>query len=245
VAVSKDSRLSKVSNVLTARERALLVLRSWKAGEDEDPAWRWRMPESQVHAFNRLIALMNGVNVHLKPLLVVLNLELEKLKLREGWLMTLNLWNHQALAVEDYIEYGTKKRDGHVLLLQDTLRHAPLLPAVYVNEEFQELVAKERAEREPTLLDGVVDKHKEILREGVLEQAQYLRAVDLAVAEVAEEFEGEDPALPGVRALIDRAEEELTELVKCAEAYVGPLPLEEPDEELVEQLRRLVLGEYA
>jgi len=241
--IGRDSRLSKVSNVLTAKERALLVLRSWKAGEEEDPGWRWRMPEQQVREFNRLIELMNGVNVHLVPFLLVVNLEVEKLRLRLGWLGTLALWNHQALAVEDFIKYGTKRRDGHVLLLEDSLQHAPLVPVVYISEEFQELVASKREEREPTKLDGLADVHKDVLREGVVEQSKLLRAAELAVAEVAEAFGGEDPALPEVRHMIERAVEQLEDVRQGAESYTGPLALEEPDGELVGKVRRLVLGE--
>lgn len=32
-----DARLNKLMPVLTARERAILVLESWKEGENEDP----------------------------------------------------------------------------------------------------------------------------------------------------------------------------------------------------------------
>lgn len=51
---SKERRLDKVSETLTAKERALLVLRAWKEDREEDPTWRWTMPSEQVAEFNRL-----------------------------------------------------------------------------------------------------------------------------------------------------------------------------------------------
>src|SRR5690606_11772143 len=60
--VSLDSRLSRLSPVLTAQERAVLVLEAWKDGKPEDPGWRSQMPREQAHAFNQLIDLMNAAN---------------------------------------------------------------------------------------------------------------------------------------------------------------------------------------
>ena len=82
----KDRRLSRLSSVLTAQERALLVLRSWKEGREEDPSWRSTMPDEQVLEFNRYIRLMNGVNRNLGPLLLHLEASVEMLSLRLGWL---------------------------------------------------------------------------------------------------------------------------------------------------------------
>ena len=38
--MSLDGRLNKLAPMLTAQERAILVLESWKEGRQEDPAWR-------------------------------------------------------------------------------------------------------------------------------------------------------------------------------------------------------------
>jgi hypothetical protein len=189
----RDNRLDRLSTSLTAKERALLVLRSWKEGKNEEPSWRWTMPNDQAREFNRLIELMNGVNERLRPLIVVLGLEVDKLGLRLGILATFTLWNIQALHVDDYIRYGTKRRNGAVLLLQDSLEHAPLRPVVYLSEEFQEWLAREGAA--PTKIDEAADLHKEALRESIAEHGKYLRAAAMVVGEVAEEFGGEDPAL--------------------------------------------------
>ena len=60
--MSEKVRLYQVVKVLSAKERGLLVLRSWKEGKDEDPSWRATMPPEQTPAFNRYIGLMNAVN---------------------------------------------------------------------------------------------------------------------------------------------------------------------------------------
>ena len=50
-----ESRLKKVIPALSARERAILVLRSWQDGTPEDRSWRLAMPSDQTREFNRLI----------------------------------------------------------------------------------------------------------------------------------------------------------------------------------------------
>ena len=237
---SRDTRLDRLSDRLTAQERALLVLRSWKEGREEDWSWRWSMPAEQVPAFNRLIELMNGVNVRLLPLIVAIGLEVDKLHLRLGGLALLTLWNHQTLAVDAYLRFGTKRRNGHVLLLESSLEHAPLRPVVHLSEELQELLAGNQGERAPTKLDELGDYLKDALRAGVAEQTRYLRAAEIVVAEVAEEFAGEDPALPHVRELIDDVAGRLADVAQGAENYTGPLAGAEPDEELVDKVRALV-----
>ena len=60
--MSIDARLNKLMPALTARERAILILRSWKEKTPEDPLWRLTLPQNQATEFSRLIDLMNAVN---------------------------------------------------------------------------------------------------------------------------------------------------------------------------------------
>lgn len=137
---SRDARLDKLTHTLTARERGLLVLRSWKEGNDEDPAWRATMPEQQVHEFNRLIGLMNGVNTRLGVYLLVVRQEVEKLSLRYAWLLTLVLWQWQAVEFWEHIMLATKE---------------PV-----TESEYRGLEAKAREEYEPVgLLAYVLTEH--------------------------------------------------------------------------------------
>ena len=78
--MSLDARLHRVAPMLTAQERAILVLESWKEGAQEDPAWRRSMPPSQALEFNRLIDLMNGCNIHLGSFISLLYEQIDKIE---------------------------------------------------------------------------------------------------------------------------------------------------------------------
>jgi len=106
---SRDARLDKLANTLTAQERGLLVLRSWKEGRDEDPPWRLTMPEHQVAEFNRLIGLMNGVNRWLGISVCILREQIEQLSLVHVWLTTVLLWQYYTSQITDFIRLATKE----------------------------------------------------------------------------------------------------------------------------------------
>ena len=100
--MSIDARLNKLMPVLTARERAILVLRSLKDKTPEDPLWRRTMPQEQSKEFNRLIVLMNACNLHLPLFITMVEQHSEQMWLRLNWLMTLDqfgsaLWDLGAL----------------------------------------------------------------------------------------------------------------------------------------------------
>ena len=57
---------------------------------------------------------------------------------------------------------------------------------------------------------------------------------------VAAEFEGEDPALPDVRHLLDHTTERLVDLHKDAQLYVEPFELGEPGEGDIAAMREQV-----
>jgi hypothetical protein len=90
--VSLGARLDRLTSALSAKERALLVLRSMKERTPEDPLWRQTMPNDQVREFNRLIELMTIANREFAFLIAMIEKELEKLDLYSSWLYTLHLW---------------------------------------------------------------------------------------------------------------------------------------------------------
>jgi len=49
------------------------------------------MPDSQVCAYNRLVALMNGVNSDLGPYVLLIKALVDQASIRVGWLATVNL----------------------------------------------------------------------------------------------------------------------------------------------------------
>jgi hypothetical protein len=241
-------RVERLYDRLTARERAIMVLRSWKEGKDEDMAWRYSMPWEQEGEFNRLIELMNGVNVHLAPFAFATAPEVDKLGLRLGWMAAFTLWGNQRYELEELL-LGPKgiRLEGLQLdkkakaRIRKALAMAPAKPMVYVSGEFQELL-REEAPKE-SRIDPAVDANKEALREGVPGVWSHLHAADLVIAEVAPEFDGEDPARPELRHILDHGLERLRDFKEQAEMYVGPFELPEPEEELLAKMRRLVRGD--
>ena len=122
-------RLTTLASALTAKERALLVLRSWKEDRAEDPDWRRTMPADQARDFNRLVNLMNGVNRNLAPLAMYLEDQVEMLSLRLGWLSTFLLWQVNVDQIAEFIKWDTTE------LVTET--------------EYRELEGKARAESKP------------------------------------------------------------------------------------------------
>ena len=101
-------RLDKLYPALTAKERALLVLRAWKQDEEEDRRVRLTIPDGQVNEFNRFIDLMNGA-YGLTPYIHALRLHIDQMNLRYGWLIALDLWAIHALSLGEFIWSETKE----------------------------------------------------------------------------------------------------------------------------------------
>lgn len=103
-----DRRVDDLFKGLTARERGRLALRAMKAREEDDPQIRLAMPDSQIDSYNRLVALMNGVNSSIGSFVVLLAALSNQQSLRVGWYMTaylLGLYDDKgrALAFADKI----------------------------------------------------------------------------------------------------------------------------------------------
>jgi len=81
----------KLTPALTAKERAILVLRAWKEGMPEDPQIRHKMPSEQGPEFNRYISLTNGVNEFLVVYVVLLDRSQAHLDARRARLLILHL----------------------------------------------------------------------------------------------------------------------------------------------------------
>ena len=86
--MSLDTHLGKLMPALTAKERAILVLRSLREKTPEDPRWRRTMPLDQTREFNRLIVLMNACNIYLPLYITMVEQHTEQLFVRFSWLQT-------------------------------------------------------------------------------------------------------------------------------------------------------------
>ena len=88
---NSDRRLDRLVPALSAKERALLVLRHYKEGTEAPPAITATMPPHQAQEFNRLIRLMNAANLELACVLMVVNADVRRIDLKYGWLLSLML----------------------------------------------------------------------------------------------------------------------------------------------------------
>ena len=86
--MTRRKRMKKLLPSLTASERALLLLRSWKEDTDEDDQIRLTTPAWQVREFNRYMGLMNGTNTQLGASILLLGCQIEKTLLRVSWLIS-------------------------------------------------------------------------------------------------------------------------------------------------------------
>ena len=356
--MSGNQRLDRLYPALTAKERALLVLRAWKGDQEEDVQVRRTMPQSQAPDFNHYIHLMNAANGDLGKYITVLNLIATQLGLKHAWLASLQLWGirvwelatyiilhtnepiteseHRRLVekaraemvplaelaevlVEGYegwseadkeqaedgddervvtgkawsrllaekkreltrlVEEGTLagRRSGRRLLInngsfcdwlgepvpvcpdwgkgydvlpddqaerveslkgerlraQEVVARSPISPMQRFLEEQLGRRVTDRQER----WDEAMAALRQSLREGVPWCWQELRAVEMVLAEVAEEFDGEDPLVPAVREVLDKTRQDLVELHPLLSFVDVEVELTEPDEERVEFLRQ-------
>ena len=81
-----DGRMDRLMLALSARERAVLVLRSLQQSTPEDPAVRRTMPRTQAAQFNHYTYLMNACNIYLPLYITVVEQQTEQLLMRVMWL---------------------------------------------------------------------------------------------------------------------------------------------------------------
>src|SRR4051812_12919544 len=87
--MSHDARLNKLMPVLTAKERAIMILRALQQGTPEDSCWRSSMPPEQTADFNHYICLMNACSIHLPMYIMSVQQRTDQLWDRLDLLMSL------------------------------------------------------------------------------------------------------------------------------------------------------------
>ena len=214
--MSLATRLDKLMPVLSAKERAILVLRSLKDKTPEDPMWRQTMPREQSPEFHRLIVLMNACNIHLPLYITIVEQHAEQMWLRMNWLMTITefgsaLWNLGSLVP------ASKHRQAEKAV-------AEMYPVVELPWDQEE---------HPQSWLNVSDNMEKNLREGVAHLWDDLNAIDAVLADVAKEFGGEDPLRPIMRGVLDKTRKELSLL---HELYSGKeaLAVREPSQDALD-----------
>jgi hypothetical protein len=123
-----DRRLERLLPGLTAKERAVLGLRAFKAEKPQDRQLLHTAPDRQAPELNRLIGLMNAANGDLAHLIVIIYERAEKEVLRFGWLEWARFCAMEAWAVRAYFctsasepitesDYRAKEADARAEML--------------------------------------------------------------------------------------------------------------------------------
>jgi len=177
---------------LTAKERFLIELRSYQAGEKPDLTIRRTTPDEQRTEFNHYIRLFNKVNRKLGAYTVVVSSLVEKLDVRFALMLStgelaLRMWELAKL-----IPAGKQARAEAIL--EKSFRPIDL---PWDKEEKQGSWLDES----DRLLDGV--------RRELFNRWQEVQAIEAVLEEVAAEFGGEDLALPDIRGFLAEAKTKL------------------------------------
>ncbi len=236
--MSTDRRLERLYPALTAKERARLILRAWKAGKEPDPKIRWTMPANQTCAYNQLIGLLCA-SENLTKFIAIVAQMLEELSLRWCWLASLHSAALDACALAESALAsvpGQKEKRALVRALRPQMARFAL--SLYDDDPRW----TETKDDDTSFVTG--DRIAQMLIEGMRVtwpvRWRELRAAEILVDEIAQEFDGEDPLPVDARALLDHCRGDLCDLKKRIEPYTGELAQEEPGNELLERLRGMV-----
>ena len=116
-----DKRLDRLLPALSVQERAILMLRNFKADQPQDRQLLNAAPEQQTAALNRLIGLMNAANGDLAHVIVIIRERVRQEDLRFAWLewarmCALEMWaigaRFHMSAREPIIESEYRKREA-------------------------------------------------------------------------------------------------------------------------------------
>jgi hypothetical protein len=234
--MSGEQRLDRLYPALTAKERGLLVLQAYKAGEQPDRLIYSTTPSAQGREFNRYIRLMNAVNTEVAYALMLLNGQVRQIDIKYGWLMSLLLWGLEIDSLGGHLLKATQDR----ALRRDVrkmMKHAPGALRVPVDlsdpQTHDPFEAGYGRGLVVALLTGI--------KEGTERHWRELRSVEIAVAEVTDaEFDGEALLQPDVQASLDEAKGMLVAVHEGIVPYVDPFELSEPSDEDVELVRKLI-----
>ena len=234
--MSADRRLERLYPALSPKERGLLVLRAFRAGEKPDPLIYRTTPSGQGAQFNRYIRVMNAVNTEVAYALMLINAQVRQVDLKYAWLMTLLLWGMEVDHLGDQL-LGAMKDRGLRREVRQMMKRSPgaLQVPIDLNAPQNEDPFKEGFGRSlvAALLTGI--------KEGLERHWRELRSVEIAVAEVADaEFDGAELFQPDVRATLDEAKEMVEKTHGGIAPYVEPFELPEPTDEDIELARKLI-----
>jgi hypothetical protein len=107
--VSLRADLDKLLPGLSARERAILVLRNFKEKKPQDPTLAWGMADYETREYNRLIRYIQVCNSEVFTLITMIQGRVDVLSVRLSLLLALNMWGEHADMLSLYLRAYTKE----------------------------------------------------------------------------------------------------------------------------------------
>jgi len=193
------ARLGRAVAALSAKERAILVLRAHNQGSDEDPAVRDSMPAEQAGEFKRYLALIFAANLEMGALCYVIAGHAERLSRAFATVETL----HEAAG-----------------MLSEDLGE-PLEANVRGWRSRENVTV-------PTFLKGLAEDLRRDLAPDLHLRRREAQELKVVWDEIAAEFEGEDAADPELRARLLQAEAGLEALAAKAGRAAKRPPAPDP-----------------
>jgi hypothetical protein len=230
---NRGRRIDRLLPTLSAQERAIFVLRQYKAGAEETPAVMTTMPRNQIDAFNRYIRLMNTVNSDLGAALLLIDAQVKQTDIKYAWLMSLMLFSDEVECALHYMPRDTK----------DTKVRRQIKRLIAVAPGTLKVPFDLKSECNDSGTASLVRALVVGIRDGLNSHWRELRAIELVVEEVAGEFDGEDPLRADTRQLLDDAKEMCVKLREDVRRYIDGFELAEPTDDDVELVRRLVASQ--
>ena len=214
-----NGQLVRLMSSLSAKERAILVLRSLREKTPEDPQWRRTMPLDQSREFNRFIVLMNACNIYLPLYITMVEQHTEQLYVRFFWLQTVLGLGMQTWKLAQLVPAGKRAKAEQAVQGYFPAADLPWDPEDHQNSWVN-------------VAEGMEDG----IRLWLVSLWEELRSIDIVLAEVARAFDSEDPLRPVMRGIVEKTRKKLTDLHEVLSANVA-LELKEPDEEAMDLAR--------
>jgi hypothetical protein len=205
------SRLNRLTPALTAKERAILILRAQSQGVDPDPDILRTMPAEQRHEYDRYVGLDYVTNFELNALGFAITRTVELLQHEHERLALLEL---AASTLET--DYGEKVDPAAV-------RHW----------------RKQKTISVPLFLRGLFDELRVMMLQNADQCWREMRALEIVWAEVGDEFDGVDPVHPDLRSRLSETREALGALMEQL-AGPKKRKRPEPDGQLVGEVRKMI-----
>jgi hypothetical protein len=205
--MTMQARLQKVTQGLSPLQRMMLILRAEQEGREPDPEWSRIADPQQDKAFNRYVGLLYVINRELGAVCHTVS----------GW--------------SEFLDYSARQvrilDAGAAILEEDNQIERVKRPRDWRKEKMEI----------PEFLRSLAQDLRRDLVISVAQRWSEVGAIEQVWQELAQEFGGEDPVNPELRAT---AEDTKARLLALAGEFGGRRRLRGPDEATLAHVRRTV-----